>query len=73
MTLKRRLGKLEEKLNTHTKYKGCELEIQPGVDGEPTKYFCRYPDGHSELITDNHIIDELADIPGDEITVEVID
>ena len=70
--LERRFNKVEEKLMTDKKYRGCELEIQVGVDGEPTKYYCRYPDGHAELITDSSIIDELSALD-DEITVEIVD
>jgi len=70
--LKRRLDKLEEKLNTNSKYRGCELEIHPGVDDEPTQYYCRYPDGHREMITDSDIVSELEAID-DSISVEVID
>ena len=71
--LKRRLDKIEERLKTNEKFKGCELEIQVGVDDEPTRYFCRYSDGHVEQIMDNSLIDELANIPGDEISVEIVD
>jgi hypothetical protein len=73
MTLKRRLNKIEATLKADVKYKGCELEIEVGVDGEPTRYFCRYPDGHREQITDSSIVSELEDSSGDEINVEVID
>ena len=70
--LERRFNKIEEKLMTDKKYKGCELEIQVGVDDEPTRYFCRYPDGHAEQITDSNVIDELA-VLDDEISVEIVD
>jgi hypothetical protein len=73
MTLKRRLNKIEERLKTNEKYRDCELEIQVGVDGEPTTYYCRYADGRREQITDSDIIRYLEDIPGDEISVEIID
>ena len=72
-TLTRRFNKIERRLMTNKKYRGCELEIRVGVDGEPSKYYCRYPDGHREALTDSTIINELAAIPGDEISVEIVD
>jgi|AntAceMinimDraft_9_1070365.scaffolds.fasta_scaffold01459_17 hypothetical protein len=71
--LKRRFDKLEERLKTDKKYEGCELEIVVGTDGEPTKYYCLHPDGHSERITDNRIISELEAINDGSIAVEIVD
>ena len=72
MNMNRRIDKLEETLKTNAKYMGCELEIRVGIDDEPTTYFCRYPDGHREQITDSNIVSELEDIDGS-ISVEVVD
>ena len=73
MALEHRLKKLEDQFKTDAKYSGCELEIVVGVDDKPSKYYCRYPDGRKELITDNDVIDELEAIDGDEISVEIVD
>lgn len=73
MSMNRRLTKIEKQFKANEKYKGCELEIQVGVDDEPTRFFCLHPDGRKELITDPGIIQQLEDIPGDEITVEIVD
>ncbi|MGB9500376.1 MAG: hypothetical protein ACKVE4_11680 [Dissulfuribacterales bacterium] len=73
MALEHRLKKLEDQFKTDAKYSGCELEINIDAEGEPARYFCRYPDGRKELITDSRIINELEDIPGDEISVEIVD
>jgi hypothetical protein len=73
MNMTKRLNKLEERLKTNSKFKDCELEIVAGTDNEPTTYFCRYPDGHRELLTDRNVINELEAIPGDEISVEIVD
>lgn len=72
MNMSKRLDKLETQLNTHAKYKDCELEIVVGVDGEPSRYYCRFPDGHEELLTDRKIISELAAVDN-KISVEIID
>ena len=71
--LAKRIDVIEDRLKTNEKYAGRELEIHPGTDGEPTTYYCRYADGHREEIIDPEIIKQLEAIPGDEISVEIVD
>lgn len=72
MNLKRRVEKLETHLFEDQEYKDCELEMVVGVDDEPGACYCRYPDGHRELITDNNVIQQLMDA-SNEISVEIVD
>lgn len=70
-TLERRFNRIEEKLKVNKKYEGCRLVQVVGIDGKPSIYYCQYPGGRSEIITDSNILKELQDIDGEEITVEI--